>query len=99
MWIIGLGTNIPLNHFAWFPCQPQLLNQHNLSEGTVADLIDHTNHSWNPGFVKPLYPYPISEEILNLPISKTGIGIDQLVWKHFSSGVYQVKKAYNLLSK
>ena len=58
-WIIGLGTNIPLNHFAWFPCQPQLLNQHNLSEGTVADLIDHTNHSWNPGFVKPLYPYPL----------------------------------------
>ena len=25
----------------------------------MADLIDHTNHSWNPGFVKPLYPYPL----------------------------------------
>lgn len=67
----------------------------------MANLIDHTNHSWNPSLVKSLYPYPISEEILNLPISKTGIWIDQLVWKHFFSGVYQVKvkKAYNLLSK
>ena len=99
MWIIGLGTNIPLNHSAWFPCQLHLLNQHNLSTDTVADLIDHTNHSWNPGLVKTLYPHPISEEILNLPISKIGIGIDKLVWKHSSSGDYQVKKAYNFHSK
>ena len=65
----------------------------------MADLNDHTNHSWNPGHVKSLYPHPSSEEILNLPISKTGTRIDQLVWKHSSSGVYQVKKTYNLLSK
>ena len=54
----------------------------------MADLNDHTNHSWNPGHVKSLYPHPSSEEILNLPISKTGTRIDQLVWKHSSSGVY-----------
>ena len=65
----------------------------------MADLNDHTNHSWNPGYVKSLYPHPSSKEILNLPISKTGTRFDQLVWKHSSSGVYQVKKAYNLLSK
>ena len=65
----------------------------------MADLIDHTNHSWNSGLVKTLYPHPLSEEILNLPISKTGTGIDKLVWKHSASGDYQVKKAYNLLSK
>ena len=89
-WIIGSGTNIPLDHSARFPCQPHMLNQHNLSTGTVVDLIDHINHSWNLGLVKTLYPHPICEEIFNLPISKIGTGIDNLVWKHSSSGDYQV---------
>lgn len=73
------GSSIPLDHLAWFPCQPHLLNHHNLSPSNVADLIDHTSHSWKPGLIKTLYPHPISEEILNLPISKTGTWIDKLI--------------------
>lgn len=98
-WIVRTGTNIPLPHSAWFPCQPQTLRQHNLSNGSVADLIDSTTHTWKPGLVRLLYPYPTSSEILRLPISKTGSGLDQLAWKYSSSGEYQVKHAYNLISK
>lgn len=76
-WIVRTGTNIPLSHSAWFPCQPQTLRQHNLSNGSVADLIDSTTHTWKPGLVRLLYPYPTSSEILRLPISKTGSGLDQ----------------------
>ena len=65
----------------------------------MADLIDSTTHTWKPGLVRSLYPYPTCSEILSLPISKTGTGLDQLVWKYSHSGDYQVKSAYNLISK
>ena len=65
----------------------------------MADLIDSSTHAWKPNLVKAIYPSPISNEILSLPISTIGADADRLVWKHSSSGDYQVKKTYNLLSR
>ena len=61
-WIVSNAANIPITHTAWFPCQPQTLRQHNLSNGSVADLIDSTTHTWKPGLVRSLYPYPASSD-------------------------------------
>ena len=68
-WVIGSGSNIPLSHKDWFSCQPQALEQHHLSEGTVADLIGSASYAWKPNLVRALYPRPISQEVLRLPIS------------------------------
>ena len=87
------------SHSAWFPCQPQTLRQYNLSNGSTADLIDSSTHTWKPGLVRLLYPSPTSSEILRLPISKTGSRLGQLAWKYSFSSEYQVKQAYNLISK
>ena len=65
----------------------------------MADLIDSSTHASKPNLVKAIYPSPISNEILSLPISTIGADADRQVWKHSSSGDYQVKKAYNLLSR
>lgn len=64
------------------------MEQHNLSEGIVADLIDSVSHAWKPNLVRALYPGPISQEVLRLPISKTGSISNRLVWRHSSSGDY-----------
>lgn len=50
-WIVRTGTNIPLSYSAWFPCQPQTLRQQNLINGSMADLIDSTTHTWKLGLV------------------------------------------------
>ena len=91
-WIVGSGTNITLDHSAWFPCQPHMLNHHSLSTSTVADLIDHTSHSWKSDLIRTLYPQPNCKEILNTSISRTGAGVDKIVWKHSSSGEFHAKK-------
>lgn len=94
------GKEIILTHPAWYPCQPQNLDNHRLHSGTLADLIDNNSCTWNAYLVRTPYPYPICNEILGYPISKTGTGLDSLLWKHSHSGdYYQVKKAYNMLLK
>ena len=51
------------------------MEQHNLSEGTMAGLIDSVSHAWKPNLVRALYPSPISQEVLRLPISNTGTNL------------------------
>ena len=75
------------------------MEQHNLSEGTVADHIDSVFHAWKPNLVRALYPGPISQEVLRLPTSKTKSVSDRLVWRHSSLEDYQVKKAYEVIAK
>ena len=75
------------------------MKQHNLSEGTGADLIDNVSHAWKPNLVRALYLGLISQEVLRLPVSKTGSISDILVWRHSSSRDYQVKKAYELIAR
>ena len=94
-WWVGNGTNIPLDHPAWF--QTPNLHNSNLIIGIVADLIDHANHSWKPGLVRSLYPPSISSEILCIPISKPGSVTNSLMWKFSNSGDFNVKKAYEIL--
>ena len=92
---MGNGSNIPLNHPAWYSTQN--LHNPNLTSGTVADLIDQTSCTWKSDLVKALYPFPLCKDILGIPLSKTGVVADQLMWKYSNSGDYNVKKAYQIL--
>ena len=49
--------------------------------------------------VRKIYPPPQCADILGIPISKTGIVSDKLLWKHSGSGGYKVKNSYKLLLK
>ena len=98
-WWIGKGFDIPLTHQAWYPCSTQNLNNTNLQSKTVADLINHSNGTWKPDLVRAIYPYPISEEIMSNPISKTGTVADKLLWKYSNSGVFKVRDTYKLIQE
>ena len=98
-WWIGKGSDIPLTHQAWYPCPSQNLSNPNLQTKTVADLINHRNGTWKYDLVREIYPYPISEDIMSNPISRTGLVSDKLLWKYSNSGVFKVRNAYNLLQE
>ena len=91
----GNGSKIPLSHPAWYSSQN--LNNPNLTTGTVANLIDQNTHSWKPDLVKTLYPAPVCNEILSIPLSITWVVSNQLIWKFSSSGDYNVHQAYQVL--
>ena len=96
-WWIGDGYNIPLKHKDWVQWSPLNLQDHRLPTGTVGDLINHTSASWNCNLVRDLYPPSLASKIFQIPISETNSVQDKLVWKHSSDGVYNVKKAYEIL--
>lgn len=98
-WLIGSGHDIPLDHLAWYPLQADQLNNPNFRFGIVANLIDYSSHNWKAGLVRAVYSPQVSSEILRTPISKVGVSPDILVWKHSSSGNYNVNCAYNLLHR
>ena len=75
----------------------QNLHNPNLTSGTVADLIDKTSCTWKLDLLKALYPFPLCKDTLGIPLSKTGVVADQLMWKYSNSGDYNVKKAYQVL--
>ncbi|XP_050278159.1 uncharacterized protein LOC126719671 [Quercus robur] len=97
-WWIGDGYNIPLKHKDWVQWSPLNLQDHRLPTGTVGDLINHTSASCNCNLVRDLYPPSLARKIFQIPISKTNSVQDKLVWKHSSDGVYNVKKAYEILN-
>ena len=97
-WWIGDGYNIPLKHKDWVQWSPLNLQDHRLPTGIVGDLIIHTSASWNCDLVRALYPPSLARKIFQFPISKTNSVQDKLVWKHSSDGVYNVKKAYEILN-
>lgn len=97
--MIGSGANISLHHPNWFRCSDQNLLNARLDSGTVVDLLDQSRGVWKCDMIKKLYPHPQCDEILRIPISKTWVISDKLLWKHSSSGEYSVKKAYNLQLK
>ncbi|KAK9985957.1 hypothetical protein SO802_030908 [Lithocarpus litseifolius] len=88
--------NLSVKH-AWYPCPSQNLDNFNLPTKTVANLINHSNGTWNPDLVRNIYPYLISEDIMTNPISRTGSVSDKLLWKYSNSGVFKVKNASKLL--
>ncbi|XP_075659252.1 uncharacterized protein LOC142629156 [Castanea sativa] len=67
--------------------------------GTVGDLIDHNTRSWKVDLVRRLYPFSQALQILQIPISKTNFVLDKLLWRFSKNGEYQVKKAYELLTR
>lgn len=94
----GKGSEIPINHPAWFPIADPNSFGSSFSVGHVSDLIDSNTNTWKADLVRNLYPHHTAMEILQLPLPKTDAGMDKLVWKHSTTGEYKVKKAYDLLS-
>ena len=93
------GLDIPLRDNEWFRCKHYMLNIPFITDGSVTDLINQENHSWNADLVQTYYPFPICEEIMKIPLPKTNVGGDKLLWKHSKSGDFEVKTAYRLLLK
>ena len=96
-WWVGKGNNIPHRHQAWFKSQSHHLNNPNLTSGTVADLINQESHSWRADLVRTTYHFPLCDEILQIPLSKTNSICDKLLWKHSNNGDFEVKTAYRIL--
>ena len=98
-WRVGTGFNIPLTHQNWFPCPHGTLDNPDLHTDTVGDLIDHNSNSWKADLVRTLYHFPLSKQILQIPLTKTHEVQDKLLWK-FSiegNGNYKVKNAYEVI--
>ena len=96
-WRLGNGFTAPLNHQNWFS-SPHLNPDHpSLPTSTVGHLIDQNSTSWRANLVRVVYPFPLSTEILQIPLSKTGSVQDKLLWKFSSDGDYKVKNAYEML--
>ena len=51
------------------------------------------------GLVRSLYLFSQALKILRIPISKTNFVQDKLLWRFSKNGGYQVKKAYELLTR
>ena len=89
-WLFGKGFDIPYNHSSWFHGSPQPPNGGNFYLGTVTDLINNNTKDWKPDLVRQVYPYLTSKEVLKYPPPKTDNGTDRLLWRHSSTGEYQV---------
>ena len=79
---MGVGHQIPLTHPDWFEATRNTLREHNLTNGTMANLIVPNPKLWNCNLLRKLYLHPICTEIMKTPIPKTGDNPDKLVWKH-----------------
>ena len=64
----------------------------------MADLIDQETKTWRVDLVRKLYQGHDGEEILYFPLPRTTRIEDKLLWKHSTSGKYQVNKAYHLIN-
>ena len=67
------GLDIPLRDNEdneWFRCKPNMLNIPFITDGSVVDLINQENHSWNANLVRTYYSFPICEEIMKIPCQK-----------------------------
>ena len=63
-----------------------MLNNPYITNGSVVDLINQETHTWKADLVRAYYPFPVYEEILQLPLPKTNTRGDKLLWKHSKSG-------------
>ena len=81
----------------WFKSQPHNLNNPILTSSTVADLINQQTHNWRADLVRDTYPFPLCNEILQIPLPKTNFVYDKLLWKHSNSGEFEVKTTYRIL--
>ena len=68
-----------------------------MTTGTVADLIDQQSHKWKIDLIRDIYPFPICNEILKIPLPRICSVDDKLLWKRLNSGEFEVKQAYNIL--
>ena len=96
-WIVGKGSEIPINHAAWFPIADPNCNGSSNSVSHVSDLIDSTTNAWKSDLVRNLYPHQAAMEILQFPLPKTDAGTE-ISLERSTTGEYKVKKAYEMLS-
>ena len=98
-WQVGNGSLIPINHPLWWPMQGPVRNPTNLR--VVSDLLTHSNHHfssrcWNIPLVRSLYPEPIANCILSLPVSISD-SKDSLIWSAAPLRSYSAKEGFSLL--
>ena len=98
-WRVGNGYNIPLNHRNLISHPNLNLSQPHLPTRIIGDLIDHNIRSWKVDLVRSLCLFPQASAILQIPIFKTNSMQDKLLWRFSRNGDYQVKKAYELLTR
>nr|POE82903.1 putative ribonuclease h protein [Quercus suber] len=65
--------------------------------GTVKDPMDPISGNWNGNLINSIYNRTEAEAILSTTFSKFGNN-DKVVWPFSSSGEYQVKKGYKMLT-
>jgi len=65
----------------------------------VGDLIDHNSKSREADLVRTFYPFPLSKQILQVPLPKTHDVQEKLLWKFSNegNGNYKVKRAYEII--
>ena len=68
-----------------------------LQHGTVKDLMNPISRKWNSNLISTVYNRNEAKAILSTTFSKFGNG-DKVIWPFSSSGEYQVKKGYKMLT-
>lgn len=87
-WLIGSGHQIPLSYPDQFQAPDFILGENNLSNGSVADLIDQEAKSWKVDLIRKIYHPQPAKKILLLHISRLPNMADKLIWKHSTLGDY-----------
>ena len=97
-WQVGKGDSIRLRDSLWYkPRNADSLDHLQLQYGIVKDLMDPTSGNWNIELINTVYNRPETEAILSTTFSKFG-NIDKVIWPFSSSGEYQVKQGYKMLT-
>ena len=97
-WEVGRGDSIRLRDSLWYkPRSADYLDLPQLLYGTVKDLMDPISRNWNSYLINTVYNRTEAEAILSTTFSKFG-NIDKVIQPFSSSGEYQVKKGYKMLT-
>lgn len=97
-WLIGNGNQIPLSHPDWVQCSNQVLREHRLNNGTVADLVDSQTKSWKCDLVRKIYQPPIAKEMLQVPLPKTQGNYEKPIWDSGSTLHLEITKLIRLIT-
>ena len=97
-WQVWKGDSIKLRDSLWYkPRSDDSLELLQLQHGTVKDLMNPISRKWNSNLISTVYNRNEAKAILSTTFSKFGNG-DKVIWPFSSSGEYQVKKGYKMLT-
>lgn len=97
-WIIGNGWQVKIWKDKWLQRSTSYYIQSPISqlheEARVADLVDHTNHSWKSDLINQLFIPDDVKVISTIPLSIIDRD-DKLVWFIAKNGLFSIKSAYH----